>query len=123
MILPQALRNIMPQIGNNLIINIKDTSIMFIIGFTEFFAVHQAVAGATFMYFPSAAIEMIGYLIMTVTCSIILRVVEHKMDGHASYDLVKHTGGLNAPRHRKRADFYGSRKADTQRHTQNGGEF
>ena len=122
-ILPQALRNIMPQIGNNLIINIKDTSIMFIIGFTEFFAVHQAVAGATFMYFPSAAIEMIGYLIMTVTCSIILRVVEHKMDGHASYDLVKHTGGLNAPRHRKRADFYGSRKADTQRHTQNGGEF
>jgi hypothetical protein len=35
-ILPQALRNIMPQIGNNLIINIKDTSVMFIIGFAEF---------------------------------------------------------------------------------------
>ena len=37
-ILPQALRNIMPQIGNNFIINVKDTSVMFIIGFTEFFA-------------------------------------------------------------------------------------
>ena len=33
MILPQAFRNIMPQIGNNFIINIKDTSVMFIIGF------------------------------------------------------------------------------------------
>ena len=30
-VLPQALRNIMPQIGNNFIINIKDTSVMFII--------------------------------------------------------------------------------------------
>ena len=40
-ILPQALRNIMPQIGNNLIINIKDTSVMFVIGFIEFFAQHR----------------------------------------------------------------------------------
>ncbi len=31
-IMPQALRNIMPQIGNNYIINVKDTSVMFIIG-------------------------------------------------------------------------------------------
>ena len=37
-ILPQAIRNILPQIGNNYIINVKDTSVMFIIGFTEFFA-------------------------------------------------------------------------------------
>ena len=36
-ILPQALRNIMPQIGNNLIINIKDTSVMFVIGFIDYF--------------------------------------------------------------------------------------
>ena len=38
-ILPQALRNIMPQIGNNLIINIKDTCVLSIIGTVEFF--HQ----------------------------------------------------------------------------------
>ena len=40
-ILPQALRNIMPQIGNNFIINVKDTSVMFIISFTELFAAHR----------------------------------------------------------------------------------
>lgn len=88
-VLPQALRNIMPQIGNNLIINIKDTSVMFIIGFTEFFAVHKAVVGATFLYFPSAAIEMAGYLAMTLLCSFILRYVERRMDGSDSYSLVQ----------------------------------
>lgn len=88
-VLPQALRNIMPQIGNNLIINIKDTSIMFIIGFTEFFATHKAVVGATYKYFPSATIEMGGYLIMTIVCSIILRQIEKKMEGGDSYALVQ----------------------------------
>ena len=53
-ILPQAIRNIMPQIGNNFIINVKDTSVMFIIGFTEFFARHRYITGVNNMYFPSA---------------------------------------------------------------------
>ena len=88
-ILPQALRNILPQIGNNLIINIKDTSVMSIIGFTEFFAVHKTVVGATYLYFPSATIEMAGYLTMTVVASVILRWVEKKMDGSNSYELVQ----------------------------------
>lgn len=88
-ILPQALRNIMPQIGNNFIINVKDTSVMFIIGFNDFFAVHKAVAGATFRFFPSAAIEMAGYLTMTLLASFLLRRLEKLLDGHASYELVR----------------------------------
>ena len=87
-ILPQALRNILPQIGNNFIINVKDTSVMFIIGFTEFFAAHRSVVGATFVYFPSAAIEMVGYLTMTLVASFLLRWVEKKLDGASSYELV-----------------------------------
>ena len=88
-ILPQALRNILPQIGNNFIINLKDTSVMFIIGFTEFFATHKSVAGATFKYFPSAALEMVGYLMMTLIASVLLRWLEKKLDGNSSYDLVQ----------------------------------
>ncbi|MGM9590828.1 MAG: amino acid ABC transporter permease, partial [Faecousia sp.] len=88
-ILPQALRNIMPQIGNNFIINVKDTSVMFIISFTEFFAFHRYITGVNNMYFPSAAIEMIGYLVMTLTASILLRWVEKRMDGSDSYELVE----------------------------------
>ena len=88
-IMPQALRNIMPQIGNNYIINVKDTSVMFIIGFTDFFAQHRYIVGINNMYFPSAAIEMIGYLTMTLIASFLLRLVEKLMDGPDNYELVQ----------------------------------
>ena len=88
-ILPQALRNIMPQIGNNFIINVKDTSVMFIIGFPEFFSAHRASVGASYLYFPSATVEMVGYLTMTLIASALLRSMERKMDGSASYELVQ----------------------------------
>ena len=87
-VLPQALRNIVPQIGNNFIINIKDTSVMFIISFTDFFAVHRAAVGATYLYFPSATIEMIGYLTMTLIASVLLRQLEKRMDGPTNFELV-----------------------------------
>lgn len=87
-ILPQAIRVIIPQIGNNLIINIKDTSVMFIIGFMDFFAVHKMAAGATFKYFPSAAFEMPVYLAMTLLASFLLRRLERRLDGEDSFELV-----------------------------------
>ncbi len=98
-ILPQTLRNILPQIGNNLIINIKDTSVMFIIGYTELFAVHKGIVGANYLYFPSAVISMTIYLIMTVVCSLLLRLWEKLMDGPENYDIatkdaLAHTSGM-----------------------------
>ena len=88
-ILPQALRNIMPQIGNNFIINVKETSVMFIIGFPDFFAAHRAAVGASYLYFPSASVEMVGYLTMTLIASFLLRWVEKKLDGSSDYELVQ----------------------------------
>ena len=87
-ILPQTLRNIMPQIGNNYIINVKDTSVMFIIGFSDFFAVHKMVSGAVFKYFPSAFMEMAGYLFLTLLASFLLRRFEKKLAGKSNYELV-----------------------------------
>ncbi len=86
-ILPQTLRNIIPQIGNNLIINIKDTSVMFIIGYAELFAAHKSYVGATYLYFPSAVVTMAMYLIMTAVCSVLLRLWEHLMDGPENFNL------------------------------------
>ncbi len=98
-ILPQTMRNILPQIGNNLIINIKDTSVMFIIGYSELFAVHKGIVGATYLYFPSAVICMAMYLAMTVVCSQLLRWWERAMDGPDNYDIattdtLAHTSGM-----------------------------
>ena len=86
-IMPQAIRNIIPQIGNNFIINIKDTSVMFVIGFVEFFATHRNIVGVNLLYFPSAVIEMVGYLTLTLIASFLLRWLERKMDGADNYEL------------------------------------
>ncbi|MDD4509807.1 MAG: amino acid ABC transporter permease [Oscillospiraceae bacterium] len=98
-ILPQALRNIMPQIGNNLIINIKDTCVLSVIGVVELFFASKSVAGAYYTYFETFTVTMVVYLILTVTVSRILRLVERKMDGPDSYDLAStdtlaHTSGM-----------------------------
>ena len=98
-ILPQALRNIMPQIGNNLIINIKDTCVLSVIGVVELFFASKSVAGTYYVYFETFTITMIVYLILTVIVSRILRLVERKMDGSDSYDLAStdtlaHTSGM-----------------------------
>ncbi len=98
-ILPQAFRNLIPQIGNNLIINIKDTSVLSIISVTDLFFVHKSVAGALYKYFASATITMLIYLTLTVTASLLLRMLEKKLDGDSSFDLattdtLAHTSGM-----------------------------
>lgn len=97
--LPQALRNIMPQIGNNLIINIKDTCVLSIIGIVELFYTTKGVAGAYYTYFEAFTIAMVMYFILTFVCSRLLRLLEHKMEGPQNYDLattdtLTHTSGL-----------------------------
>ena len=102
-ILPQALRNIMPQIGNNFIINIKDTSVLSVISITDLFFVHKSVVGALYTYFESAVIVMIIYLSMTLLASYLLRAWEKALDGPQNYDLnttdtLAYTSGMyNAP--------------------------
>ena len=62
---------------------------MFIIGFVEFFAAHRMIVGTNNLYFPSAMIEMIGYLSLTLIASFLLHLLEKKMDGNNSYELVQ----------------------------------
>ena len=99
-ILPQALRNIMPQIGNNLIINIKDSCVLSVIGVAELLYKTKAAAGALYMNFETYTITMIMYFIMTFTCSRILRWWEKRMDGAENFDLattdtLAHTSGMS----------------------------
>ena len=98
-IFPQAFRNLIPQIGNNFIINIKDTSVLSIISITDLFFVHKSVVGALYLYFPSATIVMAIYLVMTLAASFLLRKLEDKLDGDGSFDLattdtLAHTSGM-----------------------------
>ncbi len=86
-VFPQALRNILPQIGNNLIINIKDTCVLSVIGTVELFFASKSVAGTYYTFFESMTIAMVIYLVMTVTASKLLLWWEKKLDGPEEYDL------------------------------------
>ena len=50
-ILPQAIKNILPSIGNEFVINIKDTSVLNVISVTELFFVSKSIAGSTYNIF------------------------------------------------------------------------
>ena len=102
-VFPQAIKNSLPAIGNEFIINIKDTSVLSVISITDLFFVHKSVVGALYTYFESAAIVMVIYLTMTLFASYLLRLWEKALDGPQNYDLnttdsLAYTSGMyNAP--------------------------
>lgn len=91
-ILPQAIRNILPALGNEFVINIKDTSVLNVISVTELYFQTKSVAGNNFKYYESFFIACTLYLIMTFTITRILRFLERRLDGPENY--VKYTNEM-----------------------------
>ena len=80
-VLPQAIRNIMPSIGNELVVNIKDSSVLSVISVAELLYATNSAAGTYLRYFESAFISCCIYLFMTFTVTRLMLLVERKMDG------------------------------------------
>lgn len=87
-ILPQALRNIMPSVANEFVINIKDTSVLNVIGFTELFFYGKSIALNTYAIFETYLVVAVIYFILTFTITRLLRLVEKKMDGKKDYKIM-----------------------------------
>ena len=87
-ILPQVLRNILPAIGNEFVINIKDTSVLNVISVSELFFQAKSVAGNNFRYFETFFVACFIYLVMTLTVTRILRLIERKLDGPENYNII-----------------------------------
>lgn len=84
-ILPQAVRNILPSIGNEFVVNIKDTSVLNVISVTELFFMSKSAAGTYMRYFEVFFITSLIYFVLTFTVTRILLIVEKKMDGPDTY--------------------------------------
>lgn len=84
-VLPQAIRNILPATGNEFVINIKDTSVLNVIGVTELYFQTKSVAGNNFRFFESFFVACVLYFIMTFTVTRILRYIERLLDGPKDY--------------------------------------
>ena len=79
--LPQAIRNALPTIGNEFIVNIKDSSVLNIIGVSELFFQAQQAANVGYKYIATYIIVALIYLTLTLLASGFLKLIEYKMDG------------------------------------------
>ena len=79
-ILPQAIRTMIPSIINQFIITVKDTSILSVIGFPELVLAAKQVQANTFKAFETWAIVGIMYLIVITILSYVAKLVERRMN-------------------------------------------
>ena len=87
-IIPQAFRNLIPQIGNTFISAIKDTSVLNVIMVTELYFIARTVSGTYYKFFETYSIICAIYLILTFVTSRLLRLLEKKLAGARNYELV-----------------------------------
>ena len=80
-ILPQALRNAIPTIGNEWIVNIKDSSVLNVIGVAELYFEAYMAANETYAFMASYLIIAVIYLILTLFSNLVLKVVGVRLEG------------------------------------------
>ncbi len=79
-ILPQAIKNAFPAIGNELIVNIKDSSVLMIISITELMFQSNSIAGTTYRFTETYFVTAMIYLCLTSISSIILNAIEKRLN-------------------------------------------
>lgn len=79
-VLPQAIRIMIPSIINQFIITLKDTSILSIIGFPELVNTAKNVVANTFMSFQTWAIVAVMYLVVITLLSVLAKRLERRLN-------------------------------------------
>lgn len=77
-VLPQVLRLSIPALSNQVILNIKDSSVAFLIQYTEFFAQVQELAGHNFQFFKAYVMAGMVYLALVSVVVILARWLERR---------------------------------------------
>ena len=80
-VFPQAIKNSIPAIGNEFIINIKDSSVLCVVGVSDLMFMTKSVAGIYYKGTECYLIAAIVYLILTYLSSLLLKAIARKMEG------------------------------------------
>ena len=100
-VLPQAVKNIMPSIGNEFVVNIKDSSVLSVIAITELMFIAKQAGGAYAKYVPAYVITAVIYFVLTFTVTRLLRLAEKKLQGSNTYTICGSQSDPNAEIHVK----------------------
>lgn len=77
---PQAFKRMIPPLGNQFIISLKDTSLLVVVGVGELTRTGQEIIAGNFRAFEVWIAVAVIYLAMTLTLSAVLNYIEKKMD-------------------------------------------
>lgn len=86
-VLPQVIRNILPSVSNEFVINIKDTSVLNVIGVTELYYYAGKIISINWKNFETYAVVCVLYFILTFTVTRLLRLLEKKLTGSENYTI------------------------------------
>lgn len=87
-VIPQAFRNVLPSIGNEFVINIKDTSVLNVISMNELYFTTNTIAGQNYRYFETFFVTAVIYYVLTFAVTQILKLLEKYLDGNANYQVI-----------------------------------
>ena len=86
-VVPQVMRNILPSVSNEFVINIKDTSVLNVIGVAELYFMAGKIIYINLEIFQTYTIVCVLYFIMTFSVTRILRLCEKKLNGKENYTI------------------------------------
>ena len=78
-VLPQALRNTLPAMGNEFITLIKESSVLFYIGVQEVTAEALGVGGTLYNFIPPLIVAAVIYFVITQALALLLNWLEKRM--------------------------------------------
>jgi polar amino acid transport system permease protein len=81
-ILPQAIRNVLPALGNDFVAMVKDSSLVSVLAVRDITQVSRLYAGSTFRFREAYITLAVMYLTMTVLLSLIVQVIERRLRAH-----------------------------------------
>ncbi len=78
-VFPQAIKNSFASIGNELIVNIKDSAVLSVITVIDIFSVADSAAGKYFLFIEAMIVAALIYLILTYSVAKLLQVIEKRL--------------------------------------------
>ena len=78
-ILPQAVRNVLPPLGNDLVAMLKDSSLVSVLGVQDITQLGKVYSASTFKFFETYNVVAYLYLVMTIGLALLLRWVEGRL--------------------------------------------
>jgi polar amino acid transport system permease protein len=78
-LLPQAVRNILPALGNELIAILKDSALVSVLGVQDITQLGKVYSASTFRFFETYSIVALLYLVMTLGLAMVVRWLEKRM--------------------------------------------